>query len=183
MHLDKEQPVNPKLSVDKLEATLNALSAMTVGQLREKHLELFGEPTRAGNRDFLIKRLAWRIQSNAEGGLSERARKRAEELARDADIRMTLPRPPKAKDGDAERTIAKPAPTPNTTHDRLPIAGTLLTRVYRGKRIETKVLPSGFEYEGQIYRSLSAVAKVVTGSHWNGLLFFGLAASKKEKAQ
>ena len=50
----------------------------------------------------------------------------------------------------------------------------MLTRTYRGRRVEAKVLPQGFEYEGQVYRSLSAVAKAVTGSHWNGLLFFGL---------
>ena len=172
--------MKPKSSTQGIEATIAALTRMTIGQLRERYAEVFGEPTRASNRDFLIKRIAWRIQSNAEGGLSERARKRAEELARDADVRMTIPRPPKATQGATERTVA--APTPPTTHDRLPIAGTVLTRLYRGKRIETKVLASGFEYDGQVYRSLSAVAKAVTGSHWNGLLFFGLA-TKKATAQ
>jgi len=54
------------------------------------------------------------------------------------------------------------------------MAGTVLTRKYRGRQVEAKVLANGFEYEGQVYRSLSAVAKAVTGSHWNGHLFFGL---------
>ena len=54
-----------------------ALRRMTPAQLREKYLEVFGEPTRSGNKDFLCKRLAWRLQSLAEGGLSERARQRA----------------------------------------------------------------------------------------------------------
>ena len=77
------------------EQTVAALRRMTVGQLRKKYLELFGEPTRSENRNFLFKRLAWRVQSMAEGTLSDRARRRADELARDADLRTTLPRPPK----------------------------------------------------------------------------------------
>src|SRR3954468_6992142 len=94
-----------------MEQTVAALGRMTLGQLREKYLELFGEPTRSGNRDFLFKRLAWRVQSLAEGTLSERARRRAEELARDADIRLTLPRPPKPGDLQPDgRTGAPPAP-------------------------------------------------------------------------
>ena len=160
----------PKLSLDQ---TLAALRQMTVSQLREQYLQVFNEPTGSRNKDFLFKRIAWRIQSLAEGGLSERAKRRAEELARDADIRMTLPRPPKAATGAATRTVALPAPKA-TTHDRLPIPGTILTRTYRGQQVAVKVLPQGFEYQQQVYRSLSAVATAVTGSHWNGLLFFGL---------
>ena len=155
--------------------TLAALGRMTPAQLREKYLEVFGEPSRSGNKDFLAKRIAWRIQSLAEGGLSERARRRAEELARDADIRLTMPRPKKQGSdvvGDG-RTVTLAAPKLNG-NNRLPIAGTVLSRKYRGRRVEVKVLPAGFEYDGQVYRSLSAVAKAVTGSHWNGHLFFGL---------
>ena len=69
-----------------------------------------------------------------------------------------------------------------TAHDRLPVPGTILTRKYRGRQVEAKVLPYGFEYEGQTYRSLSAVAKAVTGSHWNGHLFFGLTSVKRGNA-
>src|SRR6476469_5438959 len=116
-------------SIRGVEQTVAALARMTLGQLREKYLELFGEPTRSGNRDFLFKRLAWRLQSLAEGTLSERARRRAEELARDADLRTTLPRPPKQPDAGA-KTVTAPAPKA-TAHDRLPIAGTVLTRKYR----------------------------------------------------
>ena len=57
----------------------------------------------------------------------------------------------------------------------------MLTRKYRGRLVETKVLPYGFEYEGQVYTSLSAVAKAVTGSHWNGHLFFGLTTHKRDR--
>src|SRR3954451_6504833 len=102
--------------------TIAAMRNMTPAQLRDKYLEVFGEPTRSGNRDFLFKRLGWRLQSLAEGTLSERARRRAEELARDADLRTTLPRPPKQADATA-KTITAVAPK-TTAHDRLPIAGT-----------------------------------------------------------
>src|SRR5687768_5398414 len=108
-------------STESIEQTVAALGRMTVGQLREKYLEVFGESSRTGNRDFLFKRLAWRIQSLAEGTRSERARKRAEELARDADLRTTLPRPPKQQPDNAARTVALPAPKALTAHDRLPI--------------------------------------------------------------
>jgi len=165
-----------KANTGTIEATINALRRMTVTQLRQKYLEVFGETTNAANKDFLFKRIAWRIQSLAEGGLSERARRRAAELACDSDIRMT--QPSKATTLTLRtNTVTLPAPR-TSSHDRLPMPGTILTRAYRGQRVEVKVLTSGFDYDGQVYRSLSAVAKVVTGSHWNGLAFFGLAASK-----
>ena len=149
---------------------LSALRHVTPAQLRDKYLEVFGEVSRTGNKDFLFKRVAWRIQSNAEGSLSERAKQRAAELARDADIRMTMPRQRDATAG--AQTSIKPAPPPGPK--RLPLPGTVLTRKYRGRLIETTVLPKGFEWEGQVYKSLTAVAEAVTGSHWNGFLFFGL---------
>jgi hypothetical protein len=55
---------------------------------------------------------------------------------------------------------------------RLPPPGTILTRTYKGARLQVRVLPAGFEYDGQVYKSLSAVAKAITGSHCNGFLFF-----------
>lgn len=150
-----------------------ALQRMTVGQLREKYEDVFGETTRAGNKDFLFKRIVWRLQSLAEGTLSERARQRAAEIACDADIRMTMPRPPRMSPGGERRTTVAPAPALGDA--RLPIVGTVLTRDYRGQTINVTVMPEGFEYDGQVYKTLTAVAKVVTGSHWNGYLFFGLA--------
>ena len=76
-------------TIKRLDQTIAALRRMTVGQLRDHYLEVFGEATKTSNRDYLLKRIAWRLQSLAEGGLSERARRRAAELGRDADIRLT----------------------------------------------------------------------------------------------
>src|SRR5438309_9954132 len=105
-----------------IEQTIAALGRMTAAQLRDKYQEVFGEPSRSGNRDFLFKRLAWRLQANAEGGLSERAKRRAEELARDADLRTTLPRP-KAVVGGQTVTVCLTSPQVNTNdaHARLPV--------------------------------------------------------------
>lgn len=149
---------------------LAALDQMTVDELRRKYAQVYGEATSARHKVYLIKRIAWRLQSQAEGGLSERARRRAVELANDADLRSTPPR--SRASGAAERTAT--AAVSIATEPAMPMPGTILTRQYKGKLIQVTVLPNGFEYDGQVYRSLSAVAKAVTGNHWNGLLFFGL---------
>ena len=109
------------------------------------------------------------MQAVAEGGLSERARQRAEELANEADLRMSPPRPQPAKPA---RTTTHAVPV--TGDARLPLPGTILLREYKGRSLQVRVLPQGFEYEGEIFKSLSAVAKQITGSHCNGYLFFRL---------
>jgi hypothetical protein len=108
----------------------------------------------------------------AEGDLAERARRRAAELANDADLRRRPPQSPPASPDSATRTRVHNLPVKGD--QRLPIPGTRLTRVYKGQTLEVQVLASGFEYEGEIYKSLSAVAKHITGSHCNGYLFFRL---------
>lgn len=148
------------------------LKHMTVAELRARYAEVFGEETRSHHKDFLIKHIAWRLQSKAEGDLSERARARAAELANDADIRMTPPRRSARPDGQAV-TVG----TLRISADkRLPMPGTVLSRQYKGRTVVVTILPNGFEYEGEVYRSLSAVAKAVTGTHWNGYHSFGLGA-------
>jgi hypothetical protein len=75
-----------------VEKEVAALQRMTVNELRERYREVFGEESRSRNKQFLWKRIAWRTQALEEGGLSERARRRAMELAKDADIRIRPPR-------------------------------------------------------------------------------------------
>ncbi len=91
---------------------------MAVGQLREKYAEVFGEPTRTGNKVWLVKRIIWRMQALVEGDISERARQRAAELANDADLRTTVPRAPKSASAAPERTIS--AAVAVASDDRLP---------------------------------------------------------------
>ncbi len=76
---------------DTIEQQIAELGRMTVGKMKQKYIEVFGEETRSNNRQFLFRRIAWRIQALAEGGLSERARRRALEIANDADIRVRAP--------------------------------------------------------------------------------------------
>jgi hypothetical protein len=151
---------------------LVALSRQSVAALRARYAELFGEPTRAGNRAWLVKRIAWRLQALAEGDLSQRARQRALELAHDADLRLCAPRSSFSAMMEAD-TSAKHRS--HRAHDpRLPLPGTLLRRRYKGMALQVQVQEDGFVFDGQCYPSLSAVAKAITGSHCNGFLFFRL---------
>jgi hypothetical protein len=155
-----EQTLNPDIA---------ALQWMTTSELRVRYGEVFGDQPPTWNRVWMLKRIAWRLQALAEGGLTERARRRAEELANDADLRMTMPKV-KTAEAPVERIAVKPLPTP--ADERLPPPGTILTRPYKGQTVQVQVLQTGFAYQGQVYPSLSAVAKAVTGSHTNGFLFF-----------
>ena len=145
-----------------------ALQRLSVGQLRQRFAELFGETTKASNRTWLIKRIAWRLQALAEGDLSERARRRAAELARDADLRLNPPQPKATTTAPLPEPVRVPAPV----DQRLPPPGTILVRLYKGQLVQVQVLTDGFAYAGRVYPSLSAVAKAVTRSHCNGFLFF-----------
>jgi hypothetical protein len=157
-----------ELNVHKEVATMQRQGAK---QLRARYAEVFGDTTTANNKVWLIRRIAWRLQALAEGDLSERARRRAEELANDADLRLS---PPRAKRADA--SPAETAPAVDLRKDaRLPPPGSVLTRKYRGQTLQVRVLADGFEFEGAVYPSLSAVAKAITGSHCNGFLFFKIA--------
>jgi hypothetical protein len=145
---------------------LEALEGMTLSELRDAYAEVFGETTRSRHRIFLQKRVAWGLQAREEGGLSDRARRRAEELVKETDLRLLAP------EGRTEALRFRPS------HDRrLPMPGAVLKRAYKGRTVSVTVLDEGFEYGGETYRSLTAVARAVTGSHWNGYLFFGLTRS------
>jgi hypothetical protein len=148
-----------------------AMKRMTMNELRARYAEVFGEPTNANNRAWLIKRVAWRLQAQAEGGLSERARQRAAELANDADLRLSPPRAP-ADAPAAAQTMTEVLKFDND--NRLPPPGSVLTRIYKGEALQVRVLDGGFEFEGRAFKSLSAVAREITGTHCNGFHFFRL---------
>ncbi|MEK6674492.1 MAG: DUF2924 domain-containing protein [Planctomycetota bacterium] len=159
---------------------LKVLNLMTVTQLRERYAEVFGEAARSFNKQHLIKRVAWRFQAIHEGDLSERARHRARELANDADLRIRPPALPTVNDNAGG---TRTSPFRVEQDDRLPMAGTLLKRTYKGQTVQVRVMPKGFEFDGEVYRSLSAVARKITGAHWNGYHFFGLHQRGKEAVE
>lgn len=148
-----------------------ALERMSVAELRVRFAEVYGDPTKCRHKQWLIKRIIWRLQARQEGDLTERARRRAMELANDADIRVTPPRERKlAVDAEARTIVFPISIQPNT--ELLP--GTELRRTYKGRTVRVIVLENGFECDGEHHTSLTAVAKAVTGKHWNGFHFFGL---------
>ena len=158
---------------------IDELSAMTVGQLRQKYQEVFGEEPRSNHKQFLFRRIAWRIQALAEGGLSERARRRALEIANDADLRVRAPKPKFGSDVALDPELSVTRKVASALDPRLPPPGTYLEREYRGRRVIVKVLVNGFEFDGELYRSLSAIAREVTGTKWNGFLFFNLMSAEE----
>jgi hypothetical protein len=157
----------PKTIADELAA----LDQMPASALKRRYAELFGEPTRTWNRAWLTKRIAWRLQVEAEGDLSDRARRRAQELANDADLRLSPPLSA-SKHSPARRSSGITQRDP-----RLPAVGQVLVRRYKGQTVEVRILAQGFEFAGVMYPTLSAVAKAITGSHVNGFHFFRLGVS------
>lgn len=155
-----------------------ALRKQTVPELRNRYVEVFGETTTSRHKAFLIRRILWRLQANLEGGLSERARQRAQELASDSDVRLTAPKA-KTPAGAGPRKVTS---IEISEDGRLPMPGAVITRRYKGRSLEVRVLPRGFEYEGEVYRTLSAVARKVTGTHWNGYHFFKLGKAHGQNA-
>lgn len=144
------------------------LGRLSVNELVTTYAEVFGEATNTRNKTWLIKRIAWRWQVMAHGGLSHVAQERANELANPADLRIIAP------PDQATPAANLAAPLPPERDPRLPPPGTILTRTYKGRVLRVTVNASDFTYAGERYTSLSAVAKAITGSHCNGFLFFKL---------
>jgi hypothetical protein len=149
---------------------IDGLRYQTVGQLRIKYLEVFRQESRSNHQKFLVRRIAWRLQANAEGDLSDRARQRAVAVAEEADLRIRAP-----------RSFLKELSEGNRD-PRLPAAGTLLTRQFQGRSVSVEVLEKGFRYQDQVYRSLSGVARQVSGVRWNGFAFFNLRGERHHGA-
>jgi hypothetical protein len=152
---------------------VETLRRASLEALREKYREVFQEETHCRHREHLFRRIAWRLQALAEGDLSERARARAQQIARDADLRKIAPRGFFTVAGESVQTTH--GNRNRRQHDsRLPLPGALLTRKWKGRNILVEVLANGFRHENRHYSSLSAIAVAVTGTRWNGLAFFGL---------
>jgi len=153
---------------DNLEAQIERLRKLPALRLQARYRELFGHESRSGNRQFLFRRIAWRLQALAEGDLTERARKRALEIANDADLKV-----------QPSKSFLKRHRSGPQRDSRLPAPGTVLCRTFQGKRLEVKVLADGFEYEGKRYQSLSGIASKVAGTRWNGFAFFRIGENAK----
>ncbi len=141
---------------------IEALREMPIADLVARYETLFGKPPRCRNREHLWRRCAWKIQEQRLGGLSRAAKDRLEELIGEIDLPAT----------EAQRTTTGALKRSRRPGD--PPVGTTLVRNWHGKEIQVKVIENGYEWNGVIYRSLSAVAKAATNAHWSGAYFFGL---------
>ena len=139
---------------DPIPARLAALKAASLPELKAQWRELFGAEPPGYNRRFLESRLAYRIQELAYGGLKPETIRRLEALGEQFNDRNVTRR--------------------RVRHDAMPIAGTRLIREWQGVEHTVTVLADGYEWEGRPYRSLSAIARAITNTRWNGLVFFGV---------
>ena len=137
-----------------------ALASKTTAELAADYATLFGRPARYRSPTWMRKRLAFKLQENALGGLTRKARAALAELQ--ADIQ--LPTAPRAE--------------PERPRGELRV-GSVLRREWRGQQIRVEMTSDGLVWDGRVFKSLSAVANEVTGSRWNGRLFFGLVERKK----
>lgn len=152
-------------------AKIQALQRMSVGELHAEWMRLYGEPSRSRHRDYLIRRLCWRVQELAYGGLSDAAKARIAELAPAGFVRARVPNGFEPLAIDAA-PIEKPLRA--SRDPRLPSPGTVITRRWRGRELRLLVLDDGYEVDGVRYESLTAAARGITGQAWSGWLFFGL---------
>ncbi len=146
------------------------LQNLSYDELKGRWAMLYGGPPPAYNRTFIIKRLAHRIQELAYGSLSE---------ATQAKMREVLDTYGFDENG-CDRTTRQTQRKKRRRQD-MPVSGTRLVRNWNGRRYEVIVVLGGFEYEGKKYRSLTAVTKAITGTHWNGRAFFGFRNDTAKK--
>ena len=153
-----------QLNIGQLEKELKGLS---MPELRERFAECYGYTTTSRQKLHLVHRILWAVQRDAMGDISDAARNKALAMADDRDVRERFPRYKPASSDSPTVTVAY------RPKDEL-LPGTVLCRNHQGVAIRVLVLEKGFEWNGEHYKSLSAVARAVTGTRWNGRLFFGL---------
>jgi hypothetical protein len=143
---------------DPIPARLAALKTATTPELKAQWRDLFDSEPPPFNRRYLESRLAYRIQELAYGGLKPETIRRLERLGEELD------------GGDRKKSRVRA--------DSMPIAGTRLIREWQSVEHVVTVTSDGFEWQGRPYKSLSAIARAITGTRWNGWVFFGLRSRR-----
>ena len=147
-------PAIPSIPTTDVLGRLAALATMATPDLKQQWRDLFGTEPPPYNQKFLRNRLAYRVQELAYGGLKPSTIARLEALGEQLD--------------GGNITIRR------IRADMKPIASTTLVREYQGVEHRVTVRADDYEYQGRAFRSLSAIARAITGTRWNGLVFFGL---------
>lgn len=154
-------------AVSTLASEIARLRTAPMAELRMRYRELHGRESRSRNRVALWRKVAWSLQAKEHGGLSIAARARLEELVAEVTPLLMGDKPP------AKRLPTKPG---------MPTVGTVILRQWHGTERRVTVVEGGFALNGVTYPSATALARHVTGQHWNGLLWLGLA-HRKAKAK
>jgi len=156
---------------DDVAREITELRALKVPDLVARYEAVFGRRPRVKHREYLWKRIAWKLQEDRFGGLSVVAKQRLEELIAEIDLPL---------DEDQRRVSGplRPAGRRTTAEPKL---GAVLVRKWRDREITVTVVKGGFEHEGKVYRSLTAIADAVTGQHLNGKAFFGLTKRARRR--
>jgi len=154
---------------EAINVKIAALKNKSIPELQKEFEALFdGQKASSDNKVYLVRRIAYRLQELEYGGLSQKAQNRLKEL-------ISLYDPVNNKAIRPKVSVETQARIKTRGRDmRLPIPGTIITKDYRGKKYQVKVLESGFEFEGKIYKHLTTIAEKITGAHWNGYNFFNL---------
>jgi hypothetical protein len=138
---------------------ISELYSLSTKELKERYKIIWPDETPASNKEYLIRKLAYKLQEDIFGTLSPIANARIDTLKTELNPINELGKRSSGKKHKA---------------NKLPLPGTVITKDYKGLNISVKVLSKGFEYNGKEYKSLSGVAKVITGVHQSGFIFFGL---------
>lgn len=154
--------------MNDLKEEIESLRGLRTSVLVVRYVEVWGKPPRIKHAEYLRKRIAWKLHEQRCGGLSIVAKQRLEELIAEIDLGFGTAR-------TATGVLNTPAIERKASG---PTPGTILRRRWHEQDVEVLVREDGFEYGGKIHKSLSAVAKAITGTHWNGRLFFGLVERK-----
>ena len=149
----------PSLGTERLSTEIAGFAALSRAQLQARWRELYdSEAPRKIGRDLLVRAIAYRLQENAYGGLKRATRRILAKVAEDASARRPILVAP-------ERTLRP---------------GTVLLREWHGVQHQVTVLDSAIMFQKKEYKSLSEVARKITGARWSGPLFFGLKSAKEE---
>lgn len=154
---------------DSVLKQVSDLKNLTHEELKNLWRTLNGGEPPAYNRYFIISRLAYRIQEIAYGGLSDASRDQMSKILKDGGF-----------DGNGCDSSTRRKQRNTQQRSDAPVAGTRFVRDWNGKRYEVIAVNNGFEFDGRLYRSLTAIAKAITGTHWNGRIFFGLEKRGKK---
>jgi len=145
------------------------LKNMPLDKLKEKYKEIFdGGKIPSNNKVYLWRKISYRIQEQEYGGITVKTQSKIQQLIQQYDpINNKTLRPNNMSENHPKKSKL-------SRDKRLPIPGTVIAKEYKGIKLQVKILESGFEYNNKIYKSLTAIAREVTGAHWNGYLFFNL---------